>query len=139
MKLIITEDQYNKLLEPKVLKIPSLDFFDGWDNLQKFLKIKGNPFYLIVYDLDLGNTEIKSLGNLTSVGGYLNLRNSEIKSLGNLISVGGNLYLYNTSIESLGNLTSVGGSLNLRNTPISKMYSEEEIRNMVDIKGEIYL
>jgi hypothetical protein len=69
--------------------------------------------------LDLGGSEIESLGNLTSVGGYLNLRFSEIKSL--------------------GNLTSVGGNLILRKTPLSREYSEEEIRSMVEVRGDVYV
>jgi hypothetical protein len=109
--------------------------------------------------LDLNDTQIKSLGNLQSVGGDLYLRNTPIESLGNLISVGGDLYLTNTPIESLGNLQSVGGYLDLRNTqieslgnlqhvggdldlrytPISKKYTEEEIRQMVDVKENIYM
>jgi hypothetical protein len=111
--------------------------------------------------LDLRRTNIKSLGKLTSVGGSLCLRDINIKSLGNLISVGGyldlglcenltslgNLTSVGGFIEledcknltSLGNLTSVGGSLDLRYTPISKKYSKEEIKQMVDIGGDIYL
>jgi hypothetical protein len=69
--------------------------------------------------LDLYWTQIESLGDLTSVGGYLNL--------------------YGTQIESLRNLTSVGGDLYLRETLISKKYTEEEIRRMIDVKGKIYM
>jgi hypothetical protein len=69
----------------------------------------------------------------------LYLRGSEIESLGNLTSVGGRLDLFNTRIESLGNLTSVGGNLGLRRTPLLKKYSEEEIRSMVEVGGEVYL
>jgi len=92
-------------------------------------------------NLYLGNTTIKSLGNLQSVGGdfYLDLENSQIKSLGNLQSVGGDLNLENTQIKSLGNLESVEGNLYLEGTPISKKYSEQEIRNMVDVGGNIFL
>ena len=110
-------------------------------------------------DLDLKYTPIESLGNLTSVGGYLDLRETQIKSLGNLQSVGVDLDLLRTPIESLGNLTSVGGNLDLEKTPIeslgnlksvgntlylmrtplSKKYTEEEIRQMVDVGGKIYL
>lgn len=54
-------------------------------------------------------------------------------------SIGGDLYLEGTRIESLGNLQSVGGSLYLGNTPISKKYSEEEIRQIVNVGGKIYL
>jgi len=164
MKIVISESQYKRLIETeeeqKVLHVPSLKFFnDDWDLLQKFLKLKGNPLYSIGGDLDLSETPIQSLGNLQSVGGYLNLYKNPIKSLGNLQSVGGSLYLENTPIQSLGNLQSVGGSLNLGyipieslgnlksvggnlrlgNTPISEKYSEEEIRQMVNVDGGIYL
>ena len=162
MKIVISESQYNRLIEAeeeqKVLRIPSLKFFnDDWFLLQKFLETKGNPpysigGYLILReslikslgnlqsvggDLNLYNTPIKSLGNLTSVGGYLNLESTSIKSLGNLTSVGGYLILENTPIKSLGNLQSVGGYLDLRKTPLSKMYSEEEIREMINVGGRV--
>ena len=140
MKIIITENQFKKLKEPKVLHIPSFEIFDNdWDKLQKYLDRKGNPPYSVGGYLDLRNTPIKSLGNLTSVGGNLDLGNTQIESLGNLTSVGGDLYLYGSSIESLGNLTSVGGDLDLGNTPMSKKHSEQEIRQMVNIEGSIYL
>jgi hypothetical protein len=69
----------------------------------------------------------------------LYLGGTPIESLGNLTSVGGNLDLYWTQIESLGDLTSVGGYLDLMETQISKKYTEEEIRQMIDVKGEIYM
>ena len=164
MKIVISESQYQRLIETeeeqKVLQIPSLKFFnDDWFLLQEFLEKKGNPPYSLGGDLDLRDTSIESLENLTSVGGDLDLRNTPIKSLGSLQSVGGDLDLYNTRIESLGNLQSVGGYLDLRGTqikslgnlqsvggdlylyetPISEKYSEEEIRQMVNVGGEIYL
>jgi hypothetical protein len=164
MKIIITESQYNRILkeeeEQKVLRIPSLKFFnEDWDLLQKFLERKGNPPYSIGGDLDLKRTPIESLENLTSVGGYLDLRRTPIESLENLTSVGGDLYLRYTPIKSLGNLTSVGGDLDLENspikslgnlttvggdlilvnTPLSKMYTKEQIREMVNVGGNIYI
>ena len=164
MKIVISESQYQRLIETeeeqKVLQIPSLKFFnDDWFLLQEFLEKKGNPPYSLGGDLDLRDTSIESLENLTSVGGDLDLRNTPIKSLGSLQSVGGDLDLYNTRIESLGNLQSVGGYLDLRGTqikslgnlqsvggdlylyetPISEKYSEEEIRQMVNVEGDIYL
>jgi hypothetical protein len=33
----------------------------------------------------------------------------------------------------------VGGYLYLENTPLSEKYSEEEIRQMVDVGGKIYM
>ena len=168
MKIVLSESQYNKLFkeekEQKVLRIPGLKFFDenpweAWQILQKVLQRRGNPPYTIDGDLDLAGTPIQSLGNLTSVRGYLYLDGTPIKSLGNLQSVGGDLDLRRTAIESLGNLQSVGGYLDLHETqiesfgnlqsvgsyldltetPLSKMYTEEQIREMVNVDGEIYL
>ena len=164
MKIVISESQYQRLIEdkekPKILRIPSLKLFSNdWFLLQKFLELKGNPPYSISGDLVLSNTSIESLGNLVSVGGGLNLYNTSLESLGNLQSVGGNLYLRktpikslgnlqsvggylslaNTSIKSLGNLQSVGGGLILIDTPLSKMYNEKQIHKMVNVEGDIYL
>ena len=166
MKYIISERQYKLLVkeqEEEILYIPSVELFGNWNTLQKFLERKGNPLYSIGGDLDLRNSDIKSLGNLTSVDGYLDLGYSKIKSLGNLTSVGEDLDLSNSKIESLGNLTSVGGNLNLRNSDIKsfgnltsvgrnlylygtplykeirqKKYSEKEIRQMVNVGGNIF-
>ena len=128
MNIVISESQYKRLIEAKeegkIIKFPSLDFFDkdpdiAWEIIQKIVERKGNPPYSIEGDLDLSNTPIESLGNLQSVGG--------------------DLYLRNTPIESLGNLKSVGRDLFLKVTPISKMYTEKQIRKMVNVEGDIYL
>jgi hypothetical protein len=144
MKILVTEIQYKKILreeeEQEVLHIPSMKFFNNnWNLLQKFLELKGNPPYTIGGDLNLNDLPIKSLGNLISVGGNLNLEYTPIKSLGNLTSVGGDLNLNDTPIESLGNLISVGDDLYLWDTPLSEKYTEEEIRQMVDVGGDIIL
>ena len=121
MKILLTESQYKTILEQEqeVLEIPSVDLFGGWDGLQVYLERKGNPPYSIGGDLDLSRTPIKSLGNLQSVGGDLDL--------------------YGAPIKSLGNLSSVGGYFNLTGTPLSKMMTEEEIRNKVEVEGTIFL
>jgi len=49
------------------------------------------------------------------------------------------MHMEKTPIESLGNLKSVGNTLYLMRTPLSKKYTEEEIRQMVDVGGKIYL
>jgi len=168
MKILVTESQYNKLFkeekEQKIFRVPGLEFFHenpwkAWQILQKVLEHRGNPPYSIGGYLDLQLTPIESLGNLQTVGGYLDLQEtpisslgnlqsvdehlwlsrSSIKSLGNLQSVGGDLLLGNTPIESLGNLQSVGGNLSLRKTPLSKMYTKEQIRQMVNVSGKIYM
>jgi hypothetical protein len=122
-----------------VLKIPFAAFDNNWNDLQLFLKHRGNPPYMITDDLGLYFSGIKSLGNLISVGGDLDLSYSEIEDLGNLISVGGNMYLGGSKIKTLGNLTSVGGRLYLGGTPLSNKYSEEEIRKMVEVGGWVYI
>jgi len=142
MKLIITEEQLRLIIESEG-EDNLLDFTpfmyadsDKWDNMFTHInKKKGGIYtgYYISGDLNLGNTPIKSLGNLKSVGRDLYLRDTQIKSLGNLESVGGNLNLGNTQIESLGNLESVGGDLYLIDTPI------ETLGNLKSVGGDLYL
>ena len=141
MKYIITERQYRLLTEEPedILEIPFKFFNDDWDFLQEYLNMIGNPPYKLIGDLDLYGSDIKSLENLQSVGGWLYLRETNIKSLGNLQHVGGDLILRYSNIKYLGNLQSVGGYLNLTATPLSEKTTEEEIRKQVDVKGDIYL
>ena len=89
--------------------------------------------------LSLRETQIKTLGNLESVGGYLNLVGTPIESLGNLQREGGDLYLRETPIQDLGNLESVGGDLNLWETPFAEKHSEAQIRQIVQVGGNIYI
>ena len=161
MKYIITEEQFENVKE-KILEIPFEAFGGDWFALKEFLRRRGAPPFIITDDvvlrnksskeigslgnlisvkgnLDLRESSIFSLGSLISVGGYLNLHKTPIESLGNLISVGSHLNLYDTPIESLGNLTLVGGDLDLRDTSISKKYSEQEIRDKIEVGGKIYL
>ena len=78
--------------------------------------------------------------SLKYFGSDWNLLQSFLKSKGNpkwkLLD---DLDLFGTSIESLGNLQSVGGNLYLNFIPLSKKYTEEEIRQMVDVKGKIFI
>jgi hypothetical protein len=123
----------------KVLELPGIEFFGGWEYMQEYLKEMGNPLFRVKGDLNLSYASVKSLDNLVSVEGYLDLHGSEIESLRNLVSVGGYLDLGNTDIKSLGNLKSVGDNLYLYKTPLSKKYSEKEIRQQVEVGGKIYL
>ena len=123
-------------MNEKILKIPYSAVNNDWDLLQKFLKMKGNPRYIIVGDVNLQDRkDISDLGNLFGVEGEFNLNFSSIESLGELQFVGGDLKLWGcqniktlaklkkvedrldlrfSSIESLGELELVGG-LSLRN------------------------
>ena len=108
----------------------------------------------------LGCFKLTSLGKLTSVGKNLTLNYSSIKGLDNLTSVGNDLFLLNCmELTSLDNLTSVGGYLDLGgcekltsfgnlkyvgddiavyDTPLKRKYKKDEIRQMINIKGEIF-
>jgi hypothetical protein len=146
--------------EEKLLKIPGLKFFNNdWDILQKFLESQGNPRYSIGGNLLLSRSKIQTLGNLVRVEGNLNLYYSDVKSLGDLEYVGGwvdltltnteslgnleyvgnHLNISRTNIESLGNLDYVGGYLDIYRTPLEKKYSNEQIKNMVEVGGLLYL
>jgi hypothetical protein len=97
------------------------------------------PFEIVSGDLNLRWTKVKDLGQLQSVGGWLDLRGTKVKDLGQLQSVGSDLDLGGTKIEDFGQLQSVGGDLDLRGTPLAELYSEEEIRSMIRVGGDIYL
>jgi hypothetical protein len=144
MKIIISEAQHKRLFEEeqKVLHIHDVKVFGGWNNLKRYLELKGNPPYSIGGDLDLSFTSTRTLGNLQSVGGDLNLSNTDIQYLWKLKSVGGSLILKNTSVSSFGffgDLKHVGGYLSLEDTPISQDYTAKEIREVINVVGYIYL
>ena len=122
--------------EQKVLSLPNVEYFGGWDGLQKYLAAKNNPPYSIEGELDLGenaDSNVISLGNLVSVKGSLNLNGSEIESLGNLTHVGGDLDLSHTKLKSLGNLTHVGRNLDLSESKI------ESLGNLTRVDGDLDL
>jgi hypothetical protein len=89
--------------------------------------------------LNLSKSEIEDLRGLESVGRNLFLRQSSVESLGNLEYVGTDLDLGETNINSLGKLKQVGRDLNLYGTPLSDRMTREEIRETVDVKGDIYM
>jgi hypothetical protein len=142
-------------MNEKILKIPYEAVRYDWDLLQKFLKIKANPRYIIVGDVDLSyRKDISDLGNLVGVMGYFNLSFSSIESLGELEYVEGGLnlsnckniktlgklkrvegilFLSNSNIESLGDLQFVGINLYVNETNIP----QSEI-NKVEVVGKIY-
>jgi hypothetical protein len=110
----------------------NLDLY-GNESLQSL----GNLEYVGGY-FDLRLSDIKSLGNLEYVGGFLDLWGTDIKTLGKLEYVGGYLDLFNCkNLKSLGNLKYVGGDLVLISTPLSEKYTEEQIRDMVQVVGVI--
>ena len=98
-----------------------------------------NNVEIVKTHLDLQDATIESLGNLKEVGHHFSLTNTPIKSLGILEYIGGNFHLRDTKIESLDNLKYIGGDLMLQGTSIAKNCTKEEIREMIEVKGEIYM
>jgi len=90
-------------------------------------------------DLGLNGSGIEELPKLKEVGGNLYLTLSDINSLPELEYVGSMLALRGTKIESLPKLNYVDSVLVLSNTPLSKTTTEEELRNKIDVGGEIRL
>jgi hypothetical protein len=141
-------------MDEKILKIPYVAVREDWNLLQQFLKMKGNPRYIIVGDVNLAlrqdifdlrnlvgvdgdlslySTAIESLGELKEVNGIMDLSYCEnIKTLGKLKRVEIGLSLWSSSIESLGELEFVGGNLYIYNTNIPP----SEINN-VEVGGRI--
>ncbi len=145
--------------QEEIITLPPIIHFDNDWNLVlevsegKPFKIMGNVdlsnnqkittlgnCYAVGGYLDLRYSNLQSLGNLTKVGGYLDLRYSNLQSLGNLTEVGGYLNLDDCkNLQSLGNLTEVGGWLGLSYTPIAYTMTEYEIRQQVNVGGNIYM
>ena len=136
---LVSVGGYLNLYNAKIESLANLKKVEGCLNLfETPVESLGN-LESVGLDLHLFGTPIKSLRNLKYVGLDLDLRKTKVKSLDNLVSVGRNLNLRETKIESLGKLKYVGGYLSLRDTPISKMYSEDDIRKMVDVGGRIFM
>ena len=99
MKYIITESQYNLIKEDVILQLPGVEYFGGYEGMLKYLERKGNPLFSIEGDSDLRGTKIESLGNLTSVGGYLNLRGTplskkySVAQIRQIVNVGEGIYV----------------------------------------------
>lgn len=99
------------------------------------LEYVGNSFHIITY---VGHDRLISLPKLKYVGD-LYLANCNIDGLTELEYVGGDLSLRSTNIVELPKLKVVNGSLNLMGTEMSDNTTEEELRNKIDVKGNIIL
>ena len=147
--------------QEEIITLPPFEYFDYDWNLVLELS-EGKPFKILGNVSLRGNQEITTLGNCYAVGGWLSLFNCEnlqslgnltevggdlnldwctnLQSLGNLTEVGGDLVLEDCkNLQSLGNLTEVGGDLYLQNTPIAHIMTEDEIRQHVNVGGNIYM
>ena len=66
---------------------------------------------IIIGDADFRNSQVKSLGNLTTIGGNADFGDSEIRDLRNLETIWGYADFRNSQVKSLGQLTTIGGSV----------------------------
>jgi small nuclear ribonucleoprotein (snRNP)-like protein len=123
-------------MDEKILKIPYIAVREDWDLLQQFLKIKGNPKYIIVGNVNLGyRKDISDLGTLVGVEGNLGLYRSSIESLGDLEFVDGNSSLwFCQKIKTLGKLKKVGGYLNLNESSIESLGDLEYVGDDLNLE-----
>ena len=110
-------------MNKNILKIPYVAVKEDWNLLQQFLKMKGNPRYIIIGDVDLRDRQdISDLGNLVGVKGDLILANSSIESLDELEFVEGIFSLYDCqNIKTLGKLKRVEGYLWLSRSSVESL------------------
>ena len=92
---------------------------------EKDLNIEGN--------LDLTNTDIKSLPDGLKVAGNLNLTETDMESLPERLEVAGNLYLDHSFIKSLPKDLKVGGDLSIEATYI------KSLPKGLQVGGDLYL
>jgi len=136
IRRVLREQEEEKLFE----LLPIDDFFDNdWNLALNFMNRYPNKKFYYLGDLDLSYSKIETLGNLVRVEGNLDLTDTYIETLGNLEYVGGDLDLGHSNVESLGNLKYVGSHLYLLYTLLSEKYTEEEIRDMVEVIEDIVM
>jgi hypothetical protein len=84
-------------------------------------------------ELDLTNTDIKSLPDGLKVAGDLNLTETDMESLPERLEVAGNLYLDHSFIKSLPKDLKVGGDLSIEATYI------KSLPRGLQVGGDLYL
>ena len=134
MKIIINESQLRLIVENEG-EDSLIDFThvyrtgfppEEWDNIFLLLKEK---------------KERKGDKNYTGyyIDGNVNIHKSDVTELKYLVKVEGSLNLTSSGIESLPMLSYVGDDLVLYYTPLSNKTNEEELRDKIKIKGNVYI
>jgi hypothetical protein len=104
-------------MSDNILHIKNPKLFGDWSDLLDFLKWKGNPeFYL------------EDAYRVIQFG-------EDVKDLGNLVEIRGSALFLKCPITDLGNLRSVTGDVTMLSTSVTELYTEQEIRNKVQIGG----
>lgn len=128
------------LSETQVRSFDSLKRVGGTLDLMLSKRIKSlENIEFIGDDLEGDYSGLQTLGNLKYVGGYTSISHTSIESLGNLEYIGKGLYSVSSKLQSFGNLKKVEGNIVVFGSPIAKKFKEEEIRQQIDVSGEIIL
>ena len=107
----------------EIFSLPPLAVFDNnYQTVLEFMDTLGNPKFKIAGDVDLYmNKEIKSLGNLVEVEGYVDIEFTNIKELPENLKIKSYLLLMgNNEIKELPNGLSVS-TINAQGTNINKI------------------
>ena len=91
--------------------------------------------YIYSGRLVLRGTQIQSLPDNLTVGGYLDLRFTQIQSLPDNLTVSGYLGLIGTPIQSLPDNLTVGGFLDLEGTQIQSLPDNLTVGGSLDLEG----
>ena len=91
--------------EEKEIAIGDIKFAD-----KEYSVLKECPYIVIFGNAVFKNSQIESLGKLTTIGGTAIFSHSKVQSLGNLTTIRGDVDFTNSQIESLGKLTTIGGT-----------------------------
>jgi hypothetical protein len=126
----------------RVKMLPKGDLFSTQSDDWKFsINMANHPNWFTENKLKFEDKCYKKLWSIISnwkknnrIDGSLSLRKTDIKSLGNLESVGGSLDLSETNLEYLGLLNSVGGSLDLFNSKITYLYYLQHVGKHLNIR-----
>lgn len=157
MKLIITEEQLRMLIEygirDKVFNVPgeSLEDKDFFYRMYKLyrdnkesknyvgIRVIGDFNLFGVLGGKLSSELIDFCDDLLQVDGDLKVVNNYMVSFPKLRRVQGNMTLSMTGVKSLPELIYVGGDLKIRVTPLGERTTEEELRDKINVEGDIII
>ena len=86
--------------------------------------------------LFLDRSEISKLPDNLTVGDYLSVEDCKsLRELPNNLTISGNLWINNSSISDIPKNLKIGKDLHINATPLYRNYTEEEIRKMIEDGG----
>lgn len=123
--------EYYNCAEDEIV-FEDIDFFwSDYEDMQIF------PYKVIFGSANFKYSEMKSLGNLTTIVGSAYFNFSEVQSLGNLTTIGGDANFSDSQVEDLGNLTTIGGYADFSDSKIQDFGNLENIFGKVIVDSEL--